>query len=62
LDSFAEAALNSDQVEKDKSDFWVMVFALKKFVQNEGHGFWPVTSNIPDMTCFPQNYVEIKKM
>jgi len=44
-----------------KSDkFWIMVRALRDFMENEGKGLLPVSTNIPDMHCFPKYYVTLK--
>lgn len=44
-----------------KSDkFWIMVRALRDFMEKEGKGLLPVSTNIPDMHCLPKYYVTLK--
>jgi len=44
-----------------KSDkFWIMVRALRDFMENEGKGLLPVSTNIPDMHSLPEYYVKLK--
>jgi len=44
-----------------KSDkFWIMVRALRDFMENEGKGLLPVSTNIPDMHSLPEYYVTLK--
>lgn len=44
------------------SQFWLLVRALKEFIQNEGHGFLPVSPRLPDMTAETSSYIAIKKL
>jgi len=44
-----------------KSDkFWIMVRALRDFMEKEGRGLMPVSTNIPDMHSLPEYYVTLK--
>lgn len=42
--------------------FWILVAALKQFIKEEGAGFLPVSTNIPDMTCESNVYVKLKQI
>lgn len=42
--------------------FWILVRALNAFVAAEGHGFLPVSQDIPDMTSETDNYVRLKRV
>jgi len=46
--------------ESDK--FWIMVSALKGFVDNEGKGFLPLRGSIPDMTSTTTTYITLQKL
>ncbi|ONK74969.1 uncharacterized protein A4U43_C03F11960 [Asparagus officinalis] len=50
------------EVELTSSDFWVMVAALKEFVENEGDGEPPLEGSIPDMTSLTEYYVSLQKI
>jgi len=46
-----------------KSDkFWILVRALRDFMEKEGKGLLPVSTNIPDMHCLPEYYVTLKRI
>ena len=47
----------------DKStDFWILVRALRDFMDNEGGGFLPCSTNIPDLTMDSKSYVKLKSI
>ncbi|KAJ1686884.1 hypothetical protein LUZ63_018274 [Rhynchospora breviuscula] len=49
-------------VDSTSSDFWVLVAALKEFVNNEGGGEPPLEGSIPDMTSLTEYYVNLQKI
>jgi len=49
-------------ITKDSADFWVLVRALKDFVDAEGEGLLPVSGGIPDMTATTEFYIQIQKI
>ncbi|XP_059661074.1 NEDD8-activating enzyme E1 regulatory subunit AXR1-like [Cornus florida] len=53
---------NCSEVESNSSDFWVMLAALKEFVNNEGGGEVPLEGSIPDMTSSTESYVNLQKI
>lgn len=50
------------EVNSTSSDFWVMVAALKEFIDNEGGGEPPLEGSIPDMTSLTEYYVSLQKV
>lgn len=46
----------------ESKPFWIMVRALKEFVENEGNGCLPVTGVIPDMTADTDRYVKLQNI
>lgn len=56
--------INDGAVEVDSTspDFWVMVAALKEFIENEGGGEPPLEGSIPDMTSLTEYYVNLQKI
>eukprot|EP00697_Spironema_sp_BW2_P003495 gnl/Spiro4/14648_TR7890_c0_g1_i1.p1 gnl/Spiro4/14648_TR7890_c0_g1~~gnl/Spiro4/14648_TR7890_c0_g1_i1.p1 ORF type:complete len:606 (+),score=152.23 gnl/Spiro4/14648_TR7890_c0_g1_i1:187-1818(+) len=44
----------------DSHPFWVVVRALKDFVENEGQGRLPLIGSIPDMTATTINYITLQ--
>jgi len=44
------------------SAFWVLVNALKKFVDHEGAGLLPLMGSIPDMTSDTQTYISLQEV
>lgn len=46
----------------ESKSFWILVKALKEFVENEGEGCLPVRGVIPDMTSDTQNYVKLQNI
>jgi len=47
-------------VDANSSDFWVMVAALKEFIDREGEA--PLEGSIPDMTSSTELYVTLQKI
>ncbi|KAG1368339.1 NEDD8-activating enzyme E1 regulatory subunit AXR1 [Cocos nucifera] len=50
------------QVDSTSPDFWVLVAALKEFIENEGDGEPPLEGSIPDMTSLTEYYVSLQKI
>ncbi|CAN6571601.1 unnamed protein product [Malus baccata var. baccata] len=50
------------EVDSSSSDFWVMVAALKEFIENEGGGEAPLEGSIPDMTSSTEHYISLQKL
>eukprot|EP00898_Chlorokybus_atmophyticus_P005919 jgi/Chlat1/6328/Chrsp44S05896 len=46
----------------DTSDFWIMMAALKAFVQEEGQGEMPLDGSIPDMHSMTDYYLALQKI
>jgi len=44
------------------TNFWVLVNATKKFVDNEGAGLLPLMGSIPDMTADTQTYIALQEV
>ena len=42
--------------------FWLVAWAINQFLAKEGRGFLPVSSEIPDITTFTNDYVVLQKM
>lgn len=42
--------------------FWVMLRAVKEFVQNEGNGSLPVRGAIPDMIADSQKFINLQNV
>ncbi|KAF3332461.1 NEDD8-activating enzyme E1 regulatory subunit [Carex littledalei] len=49
-------------VNSTSSDFWVLVAALKEFINKEGGGEPPLEGSIPDMTSLTEYYVNLQKI
>ena len=47
---------------KESVDFWILLHALKRFVENEGEGTLPVSGVIPDMKSDTESYVLLQRM
>jgi len=43
-------------------DKWVVVKALKQFVENEGHGMLPVQGSLPDMAALTDDFLALQKI
>ncbi|BBM97357.1 NEDD8-activating enzyme E1 regulatory subunit [Marchantia polymorpha subsp. ruderalis] len=58
------AALNDRCAELDSlsSEFWIMVAALKQFLENEGQGEPPLDGSVPDMHSFTEYYIRVQKV
>ncbi|ERN17375.1 NEDD8-activating enzyme E1 regulatory subunit AXR1 isoform X2 [Amborella trichopoda] len=56
--------VNDSSVEIDSSsyNFWVLVAALKEFIENEGGGEPPLEGSIPDMTSLTEYYISLQKI
>ncbi|XP_072974298.1 NEDD8-activating enzyme E1 regulatory subunit AXR1-like [Typha angustifolia] len=52
----------SIEVDSSSPDFWVLVAALKEFIENEGDGEPPLEGSIPDMTSLTEYYVSLQKI
>ncbi|TQD88656.1 hypothetical protein C1H46_025788 [Malus baccata] len=50
------------EIDSSSSDFWVMVAALKEFIENEGGGEAPLEGSIPDMTSSTEHYISLQKL
>ncbi|WAR12893.1 ULA1-like protein [Mya arenaria] len=46
----------------ESSNFWVLVRAVKDFVENEGQGALPVRGSIPDMTADSERYIALQRV
>uniref|UniRef100_A0A3B4AIT3 NEDD8-activating enzyme E1 regulatory subunit n=1 Tax=Periophthalmus magnuspinnatus TaxID=409849 RepID=A0A3B4AIT3_9GOBI len=53
-------ALNPTKIFYISSPFWVMLRAVKEFVQNEGNGNLPVRGTIPDMIADSQKFINLQ--
>eukprot|EP01083_Nonionella_stella_P124561 376212_1 len=65
IDREVKAVLDDPKAEtltKDSSVFWILVRGLKDFMQNEGGGFMPCSTNIPDLTMDSKSYVQLKSI
>ncbi|GAM20938.1 hypothetical protein SAMD00019534_041130 [Acytostelium subglobosum LB1] len=51
---------NAANITETSTDFWVLVAALKKFV--EVHGVMPLQGNIPDITADTVSYVNLQQI
>ncbi|KAL5972612.1 NEDD8-activating enzyme E1 regulatory subunit axr1 [Asimina triloba] len=49
-------------VDATSPDFWVLVAALKEFIENEGNGEPPLEGSIPDMTSLTEHYIRLQKI
>lgn len=56
--------INDSAVEVNSAspDFWVLVAALKEFIQNEGAGEPPLEGSIPDMTSLTEYYISLQRI
>ncbi|XP_056134447.1 NEDD8-activating enzyme E1 regulatory subunit [Lampris incognitus] len=63
--SAVENFFNSQQcndLTSQSSSFWVMMRAVKEFVQNEGNGNLPVRGTIPDMIADSQKFINLQNV
>jgi len=51
-----------EKLDKKSSAFWVLVRALRDFMENEGQGLLPVSESIPDMHSLPEYYQKVKQI
>jgi len=64
-DDFVLSVLNDSKAKdltKESSTFWVLVAALNEFRSKEGHGCFPVSAALPDMTSETKHYVALKQI
>ncbi|KAG5680702.1 hypothetical protein PVAND_010193 [Polypedilum vanderplanki] len=47
---------------KNSPPFWIMVRALKDFIENEGKGYLPLPGIIPDMTAETSLYINLQNV
>jgi len=59
-DVLADPAGKAPTAESDL--FWVMVRGLRDFMENEGKGFLPVTTKIPDFEADSKSYITLKNI
>ncbi|KAK9709813.1 hypothetical protein K7432_008781 [Basidiobolus ranarum] len=57
---FASSACN--EITNQSSDFWILVRALKEFVNNEGNGLLPVSATLPDMKSDTESYITLQNI
>ncbi|KAJ8620915.1 hypothetical protein MRB53_029444 [Persea americana] len=50
------------EVDSTSPDFWILVAALKEFIENEGDGEPPLEGSIPDMTSLTEYYISLQKI
>ncbi|XP_077220537.1 NEDD8-activating enzyme E1 regulatory subunit AXR1-like [Tasmannia lanceolata] len=50
------------EVDSASPDFWVLVAALKEFIENEGEGEPPLEGSIPDMTSLTEYYITLQRI
>lgn len=51
-----------NHINDQSSAFWVMLRAVKEFVQNEGDGNLPVRGTIPDMIADSQKFINLQNI
>eukprot|EP01126_Amoeba_proteus_P047199 TRINITY_DN5377_c0_g2_i12.p1 TRINITY_DN5377_c0_g2~~TRINITY_DN5377_c0_g2_i12.p1 ORF type:complete len:335 (+),score=61.65 TRINITY_DN5377_c0_g2_i12:941-1945(+) len=51
-----------NNINGDSKLFWLLSHAVKKFVENEGQGFLPLSGSLPDMTTKSHNYVKLQQI
>lgn len=54
-----EACMN---LNSESKPFWIMVRAIKEFVDKEGKGLLPLQGAIPDMTADSKRYIELQNI
>ncbi|KAI8901918.1 hypothetical protein BC833DRAFT_575555 [Globomyces pollinis-pini] len=52
----------SIEINSNSSDFWILMFALRKFVQNEGSHLLPLPGFVPDMKSDTTSFVQLQKI
>lgn len=54
---------SATHITESSADFWIMIAALSRFVQQEGHGsFLPLDGSLPDMHATTQRYLELQRI
>ncbi|OAJ39393.1 hypothetical protein BDEG_23244 [Batrachochytrium dendrobatidis JEL423] len=49
-------------LSKNSSDFWILVAALKRFINAEGNGQLPVSGVVPDMKADTESFVKLQQI
>ena len=49
-------------LNENSTNFWILVRGLKDYMENEGAGFLPCSTNIPDLTMDSKSYVKLKSI
>jgi len=49
-----------ENITANSNIFWIMIRGLRDFMENEGSGFLPVTTKIPDFHTTSENYMTLK--
>jgi len=65
IPSYVRDILNDDAAKNltsSSSNFWILVNAVKQFVENEGGGLLPLMGSIPDMTADTQTYISLQEV
>ncbi len=50
----------STKLASSSSNYWILVAALKRFMENEGNGLLPLPGSLPDMNSSTHTYVELQ--
>lgn len=50
------------QLNKETNIFWILVRAVKDFVENDSNGWLPLPGLIPDMTADTENYINLQNV
>ncbi|ESO03022.1 hypothetical protein HELRODRAFT_112383 [Helobdella robusta] len=53
---------NCLNIHSDSKPFWILLRALKSFVDCEGKGNFPVRGTIPDMTSDTESYIKLQQV
>ncbi|KAJ3276545.1 NEDD8-activating enzyme E1 regulatory subunit [Terramyces sp. JEL0728] len=51
-----------DNLHGNASEFWILLKALKSFIENEGNGSLPLPGSVPDMKADTESYVTLQKL
>lgn len=57
-----DSSAELQNITPETNQFWILVRALLDFMANEGNGFLPVSTNIPDITADTKSYVRLKQI
>ncbi|KAL4859524.1 NEDD8-activating enzyme E1 regulatory subunit AXR1 [Chlorella vulgaris] len=49
-------------ITQQSPDFWVLVAALRRFIEQEGEGQLPLEGSIPDMHASTQQYLDLQRI